>query len=109
MALSNIPAAGFAAENEYRTKKRLEKIEARLDALERRFGALDGDGAVEPLPQEEDQLPAEPSNGIQSQESDKDGLVAKAVSLGIGAPSILKRWGIDRLMAEIEKSERGES
>ncbi|WP_321991523.1 hypothetical protein [Marispirochaeta aestuarii] len=36
----------------------------------------------------------------------KDELVARAVELGIDSPSVLKRWGPDRLKAAIEDAEQ---
>ena len=38
-------------------------------------------------------------------ESDKEQLIEKVSSLGIGAPSTLRRWSVDRLEREIEAQE----
>ena len=37
--------------------------------------------------------------------ADKDALVERAAELGIGAPSTLKRWGVEKLSAAIEEAE----
>jgi hypothetical protein len=49
-------------------------------------------GEVQEIPQPE---PAKES---------KDELIAQAVELGLGAPSVLKRWSIDKLSSEIERA-----
>lgn len=39
---------------------------------------------------------------------EKDKLVTRAVELGVGAPSTLSRWGVEKLKEEIKKAEEGE-
>jgi hypothetical protein len=34
-------------------------------------------------------------------DDEKDKLIAKAAELGVGAPSVLKRWSVDKLKTEI--------
>lgn len=52
---------------------------------------------------------AESENEEQGQEQDepaKETLLARAAELGIAAPSVLARWGVDRLAREIAKAEK---
>lgn len=63
-----------------REKERLQMLEDRLTRLERAVGL----SAVEPS---------------------KDDLVAKAAALGVGAPSTLSRWGVEKLRAAVAEKE----
>ena len=40
-----------------------------------------------------------------SDASDKAALVERAIALGLGAPSVLERWSVDRLRDAISKAE----
>ena len=67
-------------------RERMQHILSRIDALERRVASLEG---------------GEEDLSVKS----KDQLVERAVGLGIGNRSTLNRWGVEKLSAEIKKSE----
>lgn len=69
-----------------RDKERIQLLEDRLAVLER--AALTPGAAVAPG-------------------SDRDALIAKAVELGVGAPSQLARWGEARLKEAIAAKAEG--
>lgn len=67
-----------------RDKERVQLLEDRLTRLEAMLGASAAPGVAEDT---------------------KDALVAKAASLGLGAPSQLARWGVEKLKAAITEAE----
>lgn len=70
-------------------RMKFNQLVARLVALEARVVKLEAEKAEEPA----------------ADSAEKDALVARAVELKIDAPSNLKRWGVEKLQAEIAKAE----
>lgn len=80
--MEGINPAGFETEQRKKLEKRLAAIEATQDDILSRLRALET-----------------PSEG---EEDDKAALVEEAIRLKLAAPSVIKRWSRDKLLAEIE-------
>jgi len=96
-------AKQFDIENKVKTFEMLARIERKLDLILNNMPKLEGRADTPDPERVADFKPAAevPGDGADEQ---KELLVEEAHKLKLGAPSILRRWGIQKLEDEIAKA-----